>query len=81
MSGSSFVPDVIPVDVGNGVIADVAPSQVAALFPTMSTITPSAPFSFSWNGSILQFNSGDTQPVPADLLAALTAAGAPFTTP
>jgi hypothetical protein len=80
MSGSSFLPDVVPVEI-NGVISEVPPSQVAALFPSMATIMPTAPFSFSWNGSIVQFNIGDTQPIPADLLAALTAAGAPFTTP
>lgn len=79
-TGANSVPDVIPVDVG-GQIEDLAPSQIAAVFPTMQTITPTGPFNFPWNGSILSFNTGDTKPVPVDLLAALTAAGAPFTQP
>ena len=79
-SGSSFVPDDVPVDI-NSEVVDLQPSQVPAAFPAMATITPTAPFGFPWNGVIVQFNLGDTQPVPPDLLAALTAAGAPFTTP
>ena len=38
MSGSSFLPDVVPVEI-NGVISEVPPSQVAALFPSINTAT------------------------------------------
>lgn len=79
MPGSSFVNDVLPVASVNSQIVNASPAQIAALFPL--TITPTALFSFPWNGSILQFNIGDTQPVAPDLLAALTAAGASFTSP
>ena len=45
------------------------------------TITPTAPFSIGWNGSIISYTQGDSQVVTTDQLAALTAAGAPFTQP
>ena len=79
MPGSSFVNGVLPVASANSQIIGVNPAQIVALFPL--TITPTGLFSFPWNGSTLQFNVGDTQPVALDLLAALTAAGAPFTSP
>ena len=81
MPGSSFLGDVVAVAGSNGQVIEVAPGLVAAMFPTSATITPTMPFSFPWNGSLVQFAIGDTQPVPADLLAAITAASAPFTTP
>ena len=64
-----------------GQVLELAPSQVAAAFPTLSTITPTATFNFPWNGSIVQFTVGVRVPVLPDLLAAITTANAPFTTP
>lgn len=67
------------VDV-NGVIADDTDAQVQSLY-SGNTLTPTATFNFPWNGSIVQFYSGITAEVEPALLSALTAAGAPFTTP
>ena len=67
------------VDV-NGVIQLDQAAQVQALFPGQ-TITPSQDFNFSWNGVIVQFYGGQSATVTPDLLAALTAQGAPFAQP
>lgn len=75
----SFGDDGIPVDI-NGTVTLDTPAQVQALYPG-STITPTANFTFSFNGTILSFYQGDTEPVTSDLLAALTAAAAPFSQP
>ena len=64
-----------------GQVSELAPSQVAAAVPSLSTITPSQAFNFMFNGQTLQFSAGVTQPVRPEVLAALTAANAPFTTP
>lgn len=64
----------------NGVIADDTDAQVQALY-SGHTLTPTTNFNFPWNGSIVQFYNGITAEVEPALLAALTAAGAPFTTP
>ena len=74
------VPDEVAVSIA-GQVSELAPSQVAAAFPTLSTITPTSNFDFPWNGSIVQFTVGVRAPVQPDLLAAITAANAPFTTP
>lgn len=71
--------DLIPVEI-NGVISEEINSVLQAQFPGL-TMTPSSNFSFNWNGSILSYTQGDSQVVTPDLLAALTAAGAPFTQP
>lgn len=70
---------VTPVDI-NGVIALDSAAQVQAAFPGQ-TLTPTATFSFPWNGLTLSFTQGESQVVMPDVLAALTAAGAPFTQP
>lgn len=71
--------DPISVDV-NGVIANDQSSQIQSLYPG-HTFTPTANFSFVWNNAILSFTFGDSVETTPDLLAALTAAGAPITTP
>lgn len=63
-----------------GQVSELAPSQVAAV-SSLSTITPSQTFNFMLNSQTLQFSAGVTQPVRPEVLAALTAANAPFTTP
>lgn len=73
------MPGLDEVDVG-GVIANDPNSVVQALY-SGNTITPSANFNFPWLGQVLQFSQGNTAVVEPGLLAALTAAGAPFTTP
>ena len=67
------------VDVG-GVIANDSNAQVQAIY-TGNTVTPTASFNFPWNGTIVAFVQGNTQVVEPGLLAAITAAGAPFSTP
>lgn len=76
---SSFGDDGIPVEI-NGSIALETPAQVQAQFPG-STITPTANFTFAINGAVTAYYQGDTVVVTPDLLAALTAAGCPFSQP
>lgn len=76
---ASNVSDGIAVQVGNATVLET-PSQVQAQFPG-STITPSANFSFVWNSTVQSYTLGDTVVVTPDLLAALTAASAPFSQP
>lgn len=64
----------------NGVIATDSNAQVQALYPG-NTLTPTTNFNFPWNGSTVQFFNGITAEIEPGLLAALTAAGAPFTQP
>ena len=71
--------DPIAVDQA-GVISEDTAAQIQALY-VGHTITPTAPFTYSWNGVLISFNTGDTLEVEPGLLAALTAAGAPFTQP
>lgn len=71
--------DLVEVDVNN-VVADVPAAVVQAANPGM-TITPSANFSITLNGVILSYIAGQTQVVTSDELAAMTAAGAPFSQP
>lgn len=73
------MPDTIPIIV-NGVVAQDTPAQIQAAFPG-ATVTPTANFDFPWNGDEINFFAGMSQEVTPDLLAALTAAGAPFTQP
>jgi len=76
---SPFIADA-PVLVAGGVTQETTNGAVQAANPG-STITPVATFAFSFNGSTLNFSSGVTVVVTPDLLAALSAAGAPFATP
>lgn len=78
-AGTPFVADEVSTVI-NGDTVEEAPNALQAQFPGQ-TITPTASFNFAWNGTIIQYSLGDTQVVTPDLLAALTAAGAPFTTP
>lgn len=71
--------DGIPVDVGGELVLET-PAQVQAQFPG-NTLTPTANFSFVWNGTVQSYTGGDTVVVTPDLLAALTAASAPFSQP
>jgi len=71
--------DLIAVAV-DGVLAEETSALVQAQFPGQ-TVTPSADFTFPWNGVLIPYRQGDTQVVTPDLLAALTAANAPFSQP
>jgi hypothetical protein len=46
-----------------------------------TTVSATAEFTFLWRGADLTFRVGESVHVEADLLAALTAASAHFTTP
>lgn len=63
-----------------GVIAQETDAQVQAVAPG-NTITPTQTFNFPWNNTIIQFTAGVTAVVDPYLLAALSAAVAPFTQP
>ena len=54
---------------------------VAAVVAVHATITPTASFPFAWRGATVEFRVGQSTHVEDDLLAALAAAGAPYTTP
>ncbi|QBP09367.1 hypothetical protein [Cupriavidus metallidurans] len=71
--------DPIEVEVGGSVAVD-STAQFDAQFPG-TTATATAAFNFPYNGTILQYNQGDSFVVTPDLLAALTAAGAPISQP
>jgi hypothetical protein len=64
----------------NGVTTLAQSADVQAAF-SGTTITPSKSFTFPWRGSYLNFRAGQSAHVEADLLAALSAASAPYTTP
>lgn len=76
---ASSADDGVPVLVNGEVSLETDPTVVAQF--SGQTITPTADFAFPWNGALVQFRSGDTSVVPADFLAALNSAGAPFTQP
>ena len=63
-----------------GVVALEQSATVQSQFSGV-TITPTKTFSFPWRGGIVEFRLNQSVPVEADLHTALTAAGAPFTTP
>jgi hypothetical protein len=71
--------DPIEVEVGG----DVAVDTTAQFDTTFSgkTATATAQFAIMFNGCIVSYNQGDCFVVTPDLLAALTAASAPFTQP
>jgi hypothetical protein len=71
--------DGIPVD-ANGTISVVQDPALQAQF-SGSTVTALQDFPFFWKGQVLNFFANESAVVTPDLLAALTAAGAPFTTP
>lgn len=66
--------------VKNGVTTLAQATDVQSAY-SGNTITPTASFSFPWNGQTLQFRVGQSVEVEAALHTALTAAGAPFNTP
>lgn len=67
------------IEVGGVIVADTN-AQIQQLYPG-STVTPTQDFEFPYNGSIVPFSQGQTQVVEPALLAALAAAGAPYTQP
>lgn len=71
--------DPIEVDSGGSIAVDTS-AQFTAQFPG-TTATATSVFALTFNGSILYYNAGDQFVVTPDLLAALTAANAPFTQP
>lgn len=73
------IDDGVEIDI-NGDISLVPVTVAQALFPG-ATVTPLQNFSFLWNGAILSFSQGETQVVTPDLMAALAAQSAPYTTP
>ena len=64
----------------NGVEIIDTNAQLQAMYPG-NTCTPTANFDFEWLGQTVQFTYGVTQYVETALLNALTAQGAPITTP
>ena len=70
-----FVPDVIPVAVGNTVQSQTV-AQFNAAFPTHKT--PTANFTLHYNGHTLAFTKNVPFTYDAGLLAALTAISAPI---
>jgi hypothetical protein len=78
MAGTSG-DDGVSVLVGGVMTLETDP-QVIAQF-SGQTLTPTADFTFPWNGALVSFRANDTIVIGADLLAALTTAGAPFTQP
>ena len=70
-----FMPDVIPVAVGNTVQSQTV-SQFNVSFPTHKT--PTANFSLHYQGHTLTFTKGVPFTYDAALLAALTAISAPI---
>ena len=71
--------DPILVDSG-GNIAVVTSAQLVAQYPG-ATATATSVFALTFNGTINYYNAGNQFVVTPDLLAALNAAGAPFTQP
>jgi hypothetical protein len=69
----------ITADDGNGNIQSYLLSDFVAANPTAPIHTPSANFSFGWNGVISDYVANQAYLVPADLFAAMTAAGMPIT--
>jgi hypothetical protein len=64
----------------NGVTTLAQSSDVQTAFPG-TTLTPTKSFTFPWRGQQLNFRAGQSAHVEADLLAALSAASAPYNTP
>ncbi|PUA19588.1 hypothetical protein [Glaciimonas sp. PCH181] len=75
MAGSGNPDDLVPCII-NGVTVNLDPSLVAAAAGGI-IVTPTATFSFAYNGEVIEFTFGDPQSVDAALQAALVAAGAP----
>jgi len=68
----------ITADDGTGNVQTYLVSDYLALFPAAPVHTPSANFSFTWNGVITDYLANQPVIAPADLFAAMTAAGMPI---
>ena len=68
----------ITADDGSGNVQTYLISDYQALFPSAIIKTPSANFSFNWNGVLTDYILGSPVVVTADLFAAMTAAGMPI---
>lgn len=68
----------ITADDGSGNVQTFLLSDYVALFPSAPIHTPSANFSFTWNNVITDYLANQPALVPADLFAAMIAAGVPI---
>ena len=68
----------ITADDGTGNVQQFLVSDYLLLFPSAIVKTPSANFSFAWNGVLTDYIYNQPVVVTADLFAAMTAAGAPI---
>ena len=74
--GTSLLVDSVSHAIGNGQIQSLSTAQVSTKY-TGAVKTPSANFSMVFQGQHLSFTKNVPFPTTPDLLAALTAAGAP----
>jgi hypothetical protein len=64
-------------DHSSSVIGQLTAAQIVAKYPSFTAKTATKSFSFPFNGHIVSFLKGAPVACAPDLLAALTAAGAP----
>ena len=70
--------DYIIADDGNGNVETYLLADYQAAYPSALIKTPSANFSFTWNGVITDYIAAQVCPVSSDQFAAMTAAGMPI---
>lgn len=68
----------ITSDDGNGNVETLLVSDYLLQYPAAIIKTPSANFSFSWNGVLTDYVSGQVVAVTSDQFAAMTAASMPI---
>ena len=78
LSTDTLVPTVSAGVTGGGATTTMV---VGADTTTQNTVTPTASFSFMHRGQVVQFRYGQSANVSVAMLAALSAASAPYTTP
>ena len=72
------MPATITADTAAGDTFTELATDYMAQFPTVPLRTPSANFSFGWNGVLTDYVLGQPAVVSADQFAAMTAAGCPI---
>ena len=70
--------DYITADDGNGNVETLLVSDYLLQYPSSLIKTPSANFSFAWNGVLTDYVAGQLVAVTADKFTAMTAAGMPI---
>lgn len=76
----TVLPDSGSPMVVNGATTLASAAAIQAAY-SGSTVTATAAFTFEWRDEVMTFRVGQSVKVGTALLAALTAAGAPFVTP